>query len=123
MPLSMSLKKMLKSTGPKTDPCDTACDWHRTIDHNPLVASSQPIPNPLNSPSIKSTLLQFGEKDMVSDRVKGLAEVQVDDIHCPSPIHRSRHSIVEGHQIGQARSVLVEATLAVSNHLFISYVP
>ena len=120
MPLSMSLKKMLKSTGPKTDPCDTACDWHRTIDHNPLVASSQPIPNPLNSPSFKSILLQFSEKDVVRGNVKGFAEVQVDDTHRPSLIHRCRHSIIEGHQIGNAQSALGEATLAVSNHLFIS---
>ncbi len=54
---------------------------------------------------------------MVRDHVKGLAEVQVDDIHRPSPIHQSHHSIIEGHQIGQARSTLGEAMLAVSNHL------
>ena len=57
------------------------------------------------------------------DHVKGLAKVQVDDIHCPSPVHQSRNFIIEGHQIGQARSVLGEAVLAVSNLLFISYVP
>jgi len=49
------------------------------------------------------------------DHVKGLAEVQVDDIHCPSPIHRSCHSIIKGHQIGRARSALGEAMLAVSD--------
>ena len=106
---------------------DTACDQpppsHRTIDHNPLAVSSQPIPNPSNSPSIKSTLLQFREKDVMRDHVRGFAEVQIDDIHYPSPIHQSRHSIIEGHQIGQARSGLGEAMLAVSNYLFISYVP
>ena len=48
---------------------------------------------------------------------------QVDDIHRPSPVHRSHHSIIEGHQIGQAQSALGEAMLAVSNHLFVSYVP
>ena len=57
------------------------------------------------------------------DHVKGRAEVQVDDIHHPSPIHWCRHSIVEGHQIGQARSALGEAMLGVLDHLFISYVP
>ena len=41
---------------------------------------TQPIPNPLNSPSFKSTPLQFREKDVVrGDRVKGFEEVQVDD--------------------------------------------
>jgi len=88
-----------------------------------LAASSQPTPNPLNSPSFKCTPLQFRQKDVVRDHVKGLAEVQVDDIHHPYPVHRSRHSIIEGHQIGQARSALGEAMLAVSYHLFIPYVP
>ena len=32
-----------------------------------MAASSQPIPNPLNSPSFKSTPLQFTEKDVVRD--------------------------------------------------------
>ena len=67
--------------------------------------------------------LQIREKDVVRDHVKDFAEVQVDDIHRPSPIHQSRHSIIEDYQIGQARSALGEAMLAVSNQLFISYVP
>ena len=33
------------------------------------------------------------------------------------------HPITEGPQIGQARSALGEAMLAVSNHLFVLYVP
>ena len=85
--------------------------------------ASQPIPNPLNSPSFKSTPLQFREKDMVRDHVKGLAEVQKDVIRYLSPIHQSHHSITEGHQIGQARAALGEAVLAESNHHFILYVP
>ena len=36
--------------------------------------SSQPIPNPLSSPFFKSTPLQFREKDVARDHVKGLAE-------------------------------------------------
>ena len=60
---------------------------------------------------------------MVRDHVKGFAEVQVDGIHLPSPVHQSQHRIIEGHQIGQARSALGEAMLAVSNRLFILYVP
>jgi len=57
------------------------------------------------------------------EHVKGLAEVQVDDVHCPSLVHWCRHSIIEGYQIGQARSALVEAMLAVSDHFLISHVP
>ena len=57
------------------------------------------------------------------DHVKGVVEVQVDDIYLPSPIHQSHSSTTEGHQIGQGRPDLGEAMLAVSNHLFIFYVP
>ncbi|KAK4818489.1 hypothetical protein QYF61_014219 [Mycteria americana] len=50
--LSMSLMKILNSTGP-------------TIVHYPLDATIQPIPYPLNSPPIKSVPLQFREKDVI----------------------------------------------------------
>ena len=106
---------------------DAACDRppprHRTIYHNPSAETGQPVLNPSNTSSFKSIPLQFREKDVVRDHVKCLAEVQVDDIHCPSPVYRCWHSIIEGHQTGQERSALGEAMLAVSDHLFISYVP
>ncbi|KAK4810863.1 hypothetical protein QYF61_008835 [Mycteria americana] len=53
--LSMSLMKILNSTGP-------------TVDRYPLDATIQPIPYPLNSPPIKSISLQFREKDVAGDR-------------------------------------------------------
>ena len=61
--------------------------------------------------------LQFREKDVVRDHVISFAEVWIDDNHHSSPIHRSHHSIIEVHQIDQARSALGEAMLAVSSHL------
>ena len=70
---------------------DTACDLpplrQRTVDHIPLASTSQPILNPLSSPSLKSILLQFSKKDVVWDHVKGFAEVQVDDIHLVTQIY------------------------------------
>lgn len=57
------------------------------------------------------------------DHVKGFAEVQEDDICHTFSVDRCCHSIIEGPQIGQARSALDEAILAVWNHLFVSYVP
>ncbi|KAK4826465.1 hypothetical protein QYF61_009192, partial [Mycteria americana] len=54
--LSMSLMKILNSTGP-------------TVDLYPLDETIQPIPYPLNSPPIKSIFLQFREKDVVGDHV------------------------------------------------------
>ncbi|KAK4825966.1 hypothetical protein QYF61_003535 [Mycteria americana] len=71
IPLSMSLMKILNSTGP-------------TIDHYPLDTIIQTIPHPPNSPPIKSISLLFTEKDVVGDQVKGLTEVQIDDIRCSS---------------------------------------
>ena len=59
----------------------------------------------------------------MENHVKGLAEVQEDDIHRPSPIYRSHHSIIEGHQIGQAQSALGEAMLVVSDPQLIPHMP
>ena len=59
----------------------------RTVDHNPLAAISQPLCNPSNGPPFKRTPLQFREKDVVRDHVKGFAEGQGDDIRLPSPVH------------------------------------
>ena len=55
------------------------------------------------------------------NHVKGLAQVQVDEIHCPSFLHQCHLSIVD-HQICQAQSALGEAALVVSDHLLISHV-
>ena len=63
---------------------DTARYWpppgHGTVDRHPLSVSFQPISYPTSGPPIKSTSLQFGDKDVVGDYVKGLDQVQVNDI-------------------------------------------
>jgi len=66
---------------------------HRTIDHNPLAVTFQPIPYSPNSPPLKSMSLQF--RDKVRDHDKGLAELQVDDIRCLLFVHQCCHSIME----------------------------
>ena len=77
--------KVLNSTGPNTNPWGTplVTDFHLDIEldaiHYPLDETIQLIPHPPNSPSIKSIPLQFREKDVVGDHVKGLTEVQTDD--------------------------------------------
>lgn len=50
-----------------------------TVSHCPL----QPIPHLPNSPSIKSISLQFIEKGVVRDCVKGLTNVQITTIALP----------------------------------------
>jgi len=59
------------------------------IDYYPLDATFQPIPHPPNSPPIKSISLQFREKDVVGDRVKGLTEVHIDIICSSKPVSAS----------------------------------
>lgn len=54
--------------------------------------------NPSSSLEFKSLCLQFRDKNAVWDQVKGLAEVQVDDIICPSCVHQCCHTIIKGHQ-------------------------
>ena len=63
---------------------DTACYWpppgQRTINRHILPAAFQPIPCPSAGPPIKSTSHQFGDRDVAGNNVKGLAQVQVNDI-------------------------------------------
>ena len=55
--------------------------------------------------------------------VKGFAQVQIDDINGSSFVHLYRHSMIEGHQNDKAQCAVAEVTLAVLDHLLISYVP
>ena len=113
---------MLKSTSPKTDLWGTPplTSLHLE-DNNPLATVIQLILHSPNSSPPKSVSLQFSNKDMVQDHVTGLAQVQINDIYFPSFVHWCHHSIIEGHQISQVRSVLGEVMLAVSDHLLISH--
>lgn len=46
-----------------------------------LCATSKPDPYTLNGPPFKSLSLQYGDYDVMWDPVKGLSEVQVDDVY------------------------------------------
>ena len=112
---------------PEWTPGDTSHQWsppeHRAIDNDSFTMTIQPILYSLNSPAFKSICLQFRDNDVLWDHVKGLTQVQVDDICCPSFVHRCCHPIIEGHQIGQARSALGGVILAVLDYFHISHVP
>lgn len=71
-----------KSTGPRTDPRGTPLVNDLHSDMKPLTTALwlQPVPYPSNSAPIKSRYFQLGKKDVVWDCVKGLTEVQIDDI-------------------------------------------
>ena len=101
--LLMSLIKMLKSTHPKTDPWGTPLITSFHLDIEPLITTL--CLQPFNQFFIHRVVdpsnprLQFGDKDVVDDHVKGLDQIQVYDIgHLPF-VYQCRHSIIEGHQI------------------------
>ncbi|KAK4828658.1 hypothetical protein QYF61_000376 [Mycteria americana] len=50
---------------------------HQAVDCNSLSATIQPIPYPPSGPSIKSTSLQFRDKDVMQGSVKCFAQVQL----------------------------------------------
>ena len=80
---------------------NTTCHWfpsgHWSVDHCPLDVIIQLIPQPNKSLPIKSISLQFREKDVVGDHVKGLTQNQIDDSHSSSLVHWHGHSTIEGH--------------------------
>lgn len=69
-------------------------------------------PSPLQAEQTLHTF-PISREDVVGDCVKGLTEVQINDICSPSPVH----PITGVHWVGQAGLALGEALLAVSNHL------
>ncbi|KAK4828525.1 hypothetical protein QYF61_026947 [Mycteria americana] len=82
------IKQYWSQYGPLRDTtCHQYPSEHGAVDHYPLDATIQSIPHPLNSPSIRFISLQFREKDVVGDLVKGLTEVHIDDIHSSSLVH------------------------------------
>ncbi|KAJ7400492.1 hypothetical protein BTVI_105039 [Pitangus sulphuratus] len=84
----MFLMKLLSDTGLNTDPLGTPLVTDVHCDSEPLTttldAAVQLLSYPSNGPHIKSISLQFREKDVVVDSVKGFTEAQINDICCPS---------------------------------------
>jgi len=80
---------------------DTTC--HQTpsrcgaTDHHSLDSILQQVLRPLNILPIKPLFSQIGEKNAVGYCVKGLTEVQIDDISGSSLVHRCGDTIIKGH--------------------------
>ena len=90
------IKQYQSQYGPLRDTtCHQSPSGLWAVNNYPLDVTIQTIPHPPNSPSIRSISLQFRKKDVVADHVKGLREVQIDDIHSSSLAHWCSHSIVE----------------------------
>ncbi|XP_064559280.1 uncharacterized protein LOC135442937 [Zonotrichia leucophrys gambelii] len=62
---------------------------------------------------------QIFQEDAVGDSVKGIAEVQIDNIHSLSCIHQVGDLVIEGDQVGQTGPTSPKPMLAVTDTLAI----
>lgn len=92
------------SHGRTSRTCPSLSRWHPIpqmcqLHHSALchLQTDAIIPYPPTSPPIKSISLQFREKNVGGDCVKGFTEGQTDHIHSPSFVHWCSDSIIEGH--------------------------
>ncbi|RMB92284.1 hypothetical protein DUI87_31396 [Hirundo rustica rustica] len=92
--------------------------------HSPpsLDPAIQPVPNPAQSAPVQAMSCQLFQEYAVGDSVKGLAEVQIDNIHSLSCIHQAGHLVMNGDQVGQTRPTPPKPMLAGSDTLAILYV-
>ncbi|RMC18144.1 hypothetical protein DUI87_05024 [Hirundo rustica rustica] len=87
------INKNIEQNWPEHRPLrDTTGGWPpagcSTIHQRSLGPANQPIPNPVKSASVQATGCQLIQEYAVGDSVKGLAEIQINDIHSPSCIHQ-----------------------------------
>ena len=69
----------------------------QTLSHNSLNLILQPVFLPSDSPPIKCISFQFDEKDAVRHCVKGLADVEIDDISVSSLVHWCADIVINSH--------------------------
>lgn len=58
-------------------------------------------------------------QDATGDRIKSLAEIKVDNIHCFPLIYSASHSITADYQTGQALFPLGESMLTTTDNLLL----
>ncbi|RMC06536.1 hypothetical protein DUI87_15973 [Hirundo rustica rustica] len=69
-----------------------------TVHHHSLGPAMQPVPNPAKSAPVQAVGCQLIQECAVGDSVKGLAEIQIDNIHSPSCTHQMGHLVIKGDQ-------------------------
>ncbi|RMB98990.1 hypothetical protein DUI87_24535 [Hirundo rustica rustica] len=97
------INKNIDQSWPQHRPLrDTTGDWLpagcSTIPHHSLGLAMQPVPNSVKSAPVQATGCQLIQECAGGDSVKGLAEVQIDNIHGPSCIHQAGHLVIKGDQ-------------------------
>ncbi|RMB99641.1 hypothetical protein DUI87_23894 [Hirundo rustica rustica] len=103
-PLTRIISEDIKQNWPQHRPLkDTTGAWlpaaRSTVPYHSLV---QPAPNPAQSAPVQGMGCQLFQKGAVGNSVKGLAEVQIDNIHSLPCIHQVGHLFIKGDQVGQA---------------------
>jgi len=106
-PSSTSLMKKLNRTGPNIDPWGSTTSYRPPTrlcpaDHYPLGLAILPLFKPPHCLLIQPVHQQFLYEDVMEDSVKGLTEVQVDNMQCSPLIYQASHYIIEFYQVGQA---------------------
>ncbi|RMC06522.1 hypothetical protein DUI87_15959 [Hirundo rustica rustica] len=79
----------------------------------------QPVPNPAKSAPVQAVGCQLIQECAVGDSVKGLAEIQIDNIHSPSCTHQMGHLVIKGDQVGQTPPTSPKPVLAGPENLAI----
>ncbi|RMC20150.1 hypothetical protein DUI87_00996 [Hirundo rustica rustica] len=72
-----------------------------TVHHHSMDPAIKPVPNPAKSAPVQAVGCQLIQEYAVGDSVKGLAEIQIDNIHSPSCIHQAGHLVIKGDQVDQ----------------------
>ncbi|RMC15226.1 hypothetical protein DUI87_07410 [Hirundo rustica rustica] len=70
-----------------------------TAHHHSLGPAIQPVPDPAQSAPVQAMGCQLIQECAVGDSVKGLAEVQTDNIRRPSCMHQAGHLVIKGDQL------------------------
>ncbi|RMC05423.1 hypothetical protein DUI87_18615 [Hirundo rustica rustica] len=111
------INKNIEQNWPQHRPLrDTTGDWPpagcSTVHHHSLGPAIQPVPNPVKSAPVQAMGCHLIQGCAVGDTVKGLAEVQIDNIHSPSCICQAGHLVIKGDQVGQTRPTSPKPMLA-----------
>ncbi|RMC09604.1 hypothetical protein DUI87_13390 [Hirundo rustica rustica] len=115
------INKNIEQNWPQHRPLrDTTGDWPpagcSTIHQYSLGPAIQPVPNPAKSAPVQAMGCQLIQEYAVGDSVKGLAEIQIDNMHCPSCIHQAGHLVIKGDQ-GSHKDGSCEKLLEASHYV------
>lgn len=90
-PIIQIISGMLGNTDLSGTLLVTGIQLHPATGHHTLDTTVQPLFNPPHCLLIQPTHQQLLCKDLTGDSVKGLTEVQTDNIHCPSLFYQANH--------------------------------